>query len=332
MDHLYKIKKMLGFVEKIPFYYQIPFPFLNIKKLNAFDDVFVMYKSKNNTMNILSDICPHQGASLSKGWINQRDNIHCPYHGFEFDGNGYFCGIPNPNLSKYKSKSKTLPSFSSYLFKNDLYLCPVNDTIPLVLPHYPPEHYDPNFRLIKDTQIIDKNYRIVTENVLDMLHISYIHSFGNSEYPLPLNIRYQQLSEYSGRTTFTYRPFNYTISNKIGNTTCVIVENEFHLPTTTITRVIAGDIVKTVMTRSLPIDENTTLMYWSVYRNFWHSSGNYLLNRLADIMLYLLMKTTLYEDINILKYVYPSGRNGTIKTKYDTTILKYRETFEKFIK
>jgi phenylpropionate dioxygenase-like ring-hydroxylating dioxygenase large terminal subunit len=327
---------MLGFIEKIPFYYQIPYPILNIQKMTLFDEPYLLYKDNNQSINnrsinILSDICPHQGASLSKGWINKKGNIHCPYHGFEFDKEGYFCGIPNPNLSGYKSKWRPLPSYLSFSFMNDIFICPINNTIPYNLPFYPPEHFNTGFGMIKGSQTIKKNFKIVTENVLDMLHISYIHSFGNLEHPLPLNIKYEKLNEFSGKSIFTYRPFKYTISNQIGKTSSVIVENEFHLPTTTITRVIAGDIIKTVMTRSVPIDENTTIMFWYVYRNFWFHKNNHIINYIGDLVLKFLMKFTLSEDINILKNVYPEGRNGTVKTKYDVTILKYRDTFQKYL-
>lgn len=322
---------MLGFIEKIPFYYQIPYPISNIQKIKVFDEPYLLYKGRNKSVNILSDICPHQGGSLSKGWINERGNVHCPYHGFEFDHQGYFCGIPNPNLSKFKSKWKPLPAYPSFDFMNDLFFCPMNNTVPSVLPFYPPEHFNPSFIMIKGRQLIKQNFKVVTENVLDMLHISYIHSFGNREYPLPLNVKYEQMNELSGRSTFTYRPFKYTISKQMGNTQTVIVENEFHLPTTTITRVIAGDVIKTVMTRSVPIDENTTLMFWSVYRNFWFNKDNYLLNYVGNMLLEFLMKLTLLEDINILKNVYPQGRNGTLNTKYDVTILKYRDAFTRFM-
>ena len=50
----------------------------------------VVYKNKNGSFIVHSDVCPHQGASLSKGWITKEGHLQCPYHGFEFDS-GCFC-------------------------------------------------------------------------------------------------------------------------------------------------------------------------------------------------------------------------------------------------
>jgi hypothetical protein len=42
----------------------------------------------------------------------------------------------------------------------------------------------------------------------------------------------------------------------------VMVENEFHLPSTTVTRVITGKFVKTVVTRALPQENGSTKLFW----------------------------------------------------------------------
>jgi phenylpropionate dioxygenase-like ring-hydroxylating dioxygenase large terminal subunit len=193
-------------------------------------------------------------------------------------------------------------------------------------PYYPSEHYDDTFTATSGSRIIDQDYRVVTENVLDMLHISYVHSFGNINQPLPFNIHYQQTSDVSGKTTFQYHPFNYTISMMMGNDTKVVVENEFILPTTTITRVISGQIVKTVLTRSTPITKNKTLFFYTVYRNFWFCrwKGFDWVNRVFDMFMKTMMDLTISEDIAILKHVNPKYRVGSIVTKYDVTIQQFR--------
>jgi phenylpropionate dioxygenase-like ring-hydroxylating dioxygenase large terminal subunit len=172
-------------------------------------------------------------------------------------------------------------------------------------PYYPSEHYDDTFTATSGSRIIDQDYRVVTENVLDMLHISYVHSFGNINQPLPFNIHYQQTSDVSGKTTFQYHPFNYTISMMMGNDTKVVVENEFILPTTT---------------------KNKTLFFYTVYRNFWFCrwKGFDWVNRVFDMFMKTMMDLTISEDIAILKHVNPKYRVGSIVTKYDVTIQQFR--------
>ena len=316
------------------FYYQVLDKTTCSRKINKVmvnSHPFVVY-NYNQSYHSLYDKCPHQGASLSKGWINHKGNIHCPYHAFEFDKDGKFCGIPDPSRGSERRvpcKREIVQSFKTFKFDEDIFICPSPDKLSHDLPYYPPEHFNDEFVHTSQSRVIHQDYRLVTENVLDMLHISYIHSFGNRKLPLPSNIQFKELNERSGRSTFRYTPFEMTISNKIGNSPTVVVENEYHLPTTTVTRVIAGDLVKTVLTRSTPISPNKTLFFWRIYRNFWHSKEFPCLNVVGDLVMNELMKITLQEDVDILKHVYPESREGPLVTKYDVTIQKYRCAMKK---
>lgn len=306
-----------------------------INKVTVNGDNFVVY-DYNKSYHALADMCPHQGASLSRGRVNHRGNIHCPYHAFEFDRDGHFVGIPDPSRcprehDAISQRRRTATnSFDTFHFEGDVFLCPSRDKhSPLDLPYYPPEHFNDDFVHTSQSIVIDQDYRVVTENVLDMLHISYIHSFGNKNMPLPSYISYQKLDESSGRSTFRYVPNEMTISNIVGDSPTVVVENEYHLPTTTVTRVIAGDLVKTVLTRSTPLSENKTLFFWRIYRNFWTFKNFPMLNMVGDMVMNTLMGLTLREDRDILRHVYPEGRNGSLRTKYDVTIQNYRKCLEK---
>ena len=305
-----------------------------INRLTISDTPYVSYRY-NNYYTVLSDKCPHQGGSLAKGWINPIGNIHCPYHAFEFDRDGTFVNIPDPSrptpstFIPKKRQKKCVSAFQVFEHDKDMFVSPTNRS-DILLPYYPPEHFNHEFVKTKGNIIIQKNQQVVTENVLDMLHISYVHSFGNREFPLPFDVAFQKLSPTSGRSTFRYKPFKYTISNQVGKSPIVVVENEYHLPTTTITRVTAGNVVKTVMTRATPISSEKTHFFWSVYRNFWCSKDFPFLNILGDILMSFLMNRTLQEDINILKDVYTDARVGNVITKYDVTIQQYRKTLENF--
>lgn len=329
-------QKNCGFQER--FYYQIPSHghvshSTKMNKVVINNEPFVVY-NYNQSIHALYDKCPHQGASLAKGWVNHKGNIHCPYHAFEFDNQGRFCGIPDPSKGYERvipSRKQHISSYNTFKFDDDLFLCPSPDQISCGLPYYPPEHFNDEFVYTSQHQVINQDYRVVTENVLDMLHISYVHSFGNRKFPLPSNVKFKEISDLHGRSTFRYKPYELTISNKIGNSPIVVVENEYHLPTTTITRVVAGDLVKTVLTRSTPISDNKTLFFWRVYRNFWRSREVPCLNFVGDFVMNILMKRTLMEDIHILNNVYADSREGNLVTKYDITIQKYRKAFEKYL-
>ena len=57
------------------------------------DVPLVIYQTDERTISIATDICPHRGAPLSKGWI-ERKRIICPYHGLEYDKSGQCIRVP----------------------------------------------------------------------------------------------------------------------------------------------------------------------------------------------------------------------------------------------
>ena len=166
---------------------------------------------------------------------------------------------------------------------------------------------------------------LITENVLDMMHISYVHSFGNSLAPVPFKIDYDDINELSGRTTFHYTAGRTSMSRLIGGAKYVKVENEFHLPDVTVTRVKANNIVKTIITHCYPIGKNESMLHFDLYRNFLTSS-------LFDPLFEYQMKITLDEDVDILNWLYDDHILGFMSNKYDITQIKYREKTKKLLK
>lgn len=290
----------------------------------------VVYRKNATTAVVHSDICPHMGGSFCQGgWLNDERSLCCPYHGFEFD-EGRFVGIPSasvaqapPRARKSAGMAAGMGSMATLMHNGYLY-CSDANPLPATMPYFPPEHGDPGFVAVSGTRVVDCPVDCLVENLLDMLHISFVHSFGNMAIPLPENIRYQELGETGGRAYFEYTPNEFTIARKIGGVERVRVENEFHMGTTTLTRVIAGSTIKTVFTQSLPISDTQTRLFWTVYRNFWRDPYMRVFSWPGDVLLRVLMERTIDEDASILARAYPEGRLGFL-TRYDITIRRYRE-------
>lgn len=290
------------------------------------DTSFVAYHDVARRIVVHSDVCPHMGARLSHGWISCRSTLHCPYHGFEFD-DGRF--VPHVHAASRKSKAVQLPVLPVAQRGGIEWVLssPVDDPIAWMEPFLPPEHDDPAFRAIEGTVTVETSADRLVENLLDMVHISFVHSFGNVK-SLPLHVQYEALNSTSGRTTFVYTPSVNTISRRLGRVTSVTVENEFHLPTTTITRVKAGTTVKTVWTTTRPTDQGRCQLFWRVYRNFWIDPYMPTWSAIGDGLLRLLMTRTIREDQDILAIVdrMPTENEAPVlRTVYDVTILKYRQ-------
>lgn len=313
--------------------------FWKIAKKNTFTDhkpkryIFneypiAIYKDYNDNINAISDICMHRGASLSGGKILKNNCLQCPYHGWEYE-NGLVKHIPGYVDST--NRNYGVPQFEIKEVNDDIFIRPTfdinskkgntyNHTI-----YVPPEAYDSNFVRISGERKIFRPNNIITENVIDMMHISYVHSFGNSLSPVPFNMEYEDLNELSGRSTFHYTAGPNSMSKIIGGAKFVTVENEFHLPDVTVTRVTANNIVKTIVTHSYPIGQNESILHFDLYRNF-------LQPPIFDPLFHYQMKLTLDEDTKILYRIYDDYMLGFMSTKFDITQIKYREKVKRLQK
>ena len=48
---------------------------------------FVAFRDSDGNAHVLSDTCIHRGGALGNGKVLE-DRIQCPYHGWQFDGDG----------------------------------------------------------------------------------------------------------------------------------------------------------------------------------------------------------------------------------------------------
>jgi len=57
---------------------------------------------KGDEVFAIGDTCPHQGGSLSEGWV-EGDIVTCPLHGWEFDlRTGACMTVPGENVGAYR--------------------------------------------------------------------------------------------------------------------------------------------------------------------------------------------------------------------------------------
>ena len=148
---------------------------------------FVVFRDSAGTAHCLADTCVHRGGSLAAGKV-RGDCIQCPYHGWEFDGQGQCRRIPSLGKDARipgRTHIDAYPVQEKYglvlAFLGDL---PEEERPPMM---EIPEFDSPDWRPTWINYQIQCNYERSVENGLDPGHNEFVHprhgySGSNAEY------------------------------------------------------------------------------------------------------------------------------------------------------
>eukprot|EP00903_Cladosiphon_okamuranus_P007084 g6884.t1 len=331
-----------------------------VKKVEVDGVPIALWRTALGDISAQSDVCIHRGASLARGWI-ANNRLVCPYHGFEFESSGHLVHMPGagpPKSSAATAKASEQPAAAkakdcggrkapTYPVKEVggwIYIFP-DETRPGSVeqhrdPFVIPEAVSPEFRAVEGSMDFKGGVDASVENMLDMLHISFVHSFGNQQDPTPFAVSYEKGFDDPGtdamvtsQVTFRYRSGNKSFSKVIGKSTEVVVKNEFHLPYRAVIRVYFGkNSLKTIEATAVPKSDGETTLHWRLYRNFaiTHPRDEGPINKAGDFLFQQMMELTLREDKDIIENIYPEYQHGFINARYDQQMLQYRKAITNF--
>jgi phenylpropionate dioxygenase-like ring-hydroxylating dioxygenase large terminal subunit len=142
----------------------------------------LLWRNGSGNVVALADRCCHRAAPLSKG-RREGDNIRCMYHGLLFDSTGKCIEIPSQNFIPPAAK---VPSFPVVERFNWIWVW-MGDPAAADPALIPDTHYlkDPNWRGTPGYMHYEANYLLVTDNLLDFSHLSYVHETtlgGSAKY------------------------------------------------------------------------------------------------------------------------------------------------------
>ena len=282
--------------------------------------------------------CSHRGASLYLGELKDN-NVICPYHGYEFNKNGKLFKIPGLNFTEkncYNQLTYNVIELNDWVYMNtiskELYE-PNKINI-----YEEPEANDCSFSKITLNVPFNAYGRIVTENSLDVMHIGFVHTFGNRENPSPITENPPKLvndSLYHYKSVYTYNSGKDSMAKSIFSTDNLIIENEFILPHTTVARVKFGNYTSTVITNVLPINNTNSKLFIKTYRNFWNSKDislfDNLYNSVGDKITKDMMYNTVIQDKNVVENIKQKYAYGKFNMKYDKLQNVYRTFYKRLI-
>jgi phenylpropionate dioxygenase-like ring-hydroxylating dioxygenase large terminal subunit len=132
----------------------------------------VFWRDRTARVVALEDRCCHRAAPLSKG-RREGDLIRCMYHGLLFDPAGRCVEIPSQEFIPAAAKVRAFPVVERFKWVWVWMGDPAKMDASLI----PDTHYldDAGWRGTPGYLHYDANYLLITDNLLDFSHLSYVH-------------------------------------------------------------------------------------------------------------------------------------------------------------
>ncbi|MFL2769480.1 MAG: Rieske 2Fe-2S domain-containing protein [Rhodospirillaceae bacterium] len=270
---------------------------------------FVLFRSEGGKLNCLSDVCCHRGGALHRGEI-VGDCIACPYHGWEFNGEGQCTKIPAMEGDITIPKRARIDSYPVEEYMGLIWVF-VGDQSeqdrPTIPNWFEPFIDNQEWRVTRGNyEWTDCNWERLCENSLDTSHLSFVHKRFGNRLSAKANIVPIKATEHGA--TVTRSRTAPLLSQKRGGvagllpkdrkTTKVTVEWSMIGLAEMLYQEMTTDITQVLFSLRTPLDFNTVRSYTLQARNF-------LLEPEHDAdRLQLLFEAT-KEDHDILRHLKP---------------------------
>ncbi len=140
-----------------------------VKPVTIWNQPIAVYRTEQGRLHALEDACLHKGVELHKGTVEQ-ERIVCPYHGWEFDGEGRCQKIPYLPAGKKcpTARIRTFPVQERYQI---VWVFPGDPALAqdVALPEVP-EFDHPDWFMVKIPGHFMAHFSTCNENTMDVFH------------------------------------------------------------------------------------------------------------------------------------------------------------------
>lgn len=146
------------------------------KALFYFDRHLVAWRDEDEALHVQDAFCPHLGAHLGHGGTVAGCRIQCPFHGWEFDGEGTNVEIPYSTRTNKRARLRTYP-VAEINGKSLVWFHPDPEVAPLWdIPPLPELEGDEWFGPIRTEHTVLAHAQELGENAVDSAHFRYVHN------------------------------------------------------------------------------------------------------------------------------------------------------------
>lgn len=240
------------------------------RQVRLLGDDYVVWRAGDGHVGAALDECPHRGARLSQGWLENGDLV-CPYHGWSFDATGACTRIPqNDDDKPIPPRARAMAVLVEERY-GLVWVCPgmPRASIPEL------EHAeDPSYTLIHEIlEVWSASAPRIIDNALDVAHLAWTHrnTIGDSTAPKMHGMRVERdghrlTSHVSYRSRVT--PAQRANTGLTGDYTTRVTNSELVQP------FVFRDVLEyenglrhVLMKTATPIDDTHTLFCQFVARN-----------------------------------------------------------------
>ncbi len=143
------------------------------KSIRLWGTAIVLFRDASGVPKALLDRCAHRNVPLSQGKC-VKNNIQCPYHGWQFDGAGECMKIPALE-GKATTPTRRVPSFAVRERQGHIWIFGESNAVPNHEPFSFPHFEDSAYSHIPFQSDFDGTLHANLENILDVPHTAFLH-------------------------------------------------------------------------------------------------------------------------------------------------------------
>lgn len=233
------------------------------------DERIAVFRDEHNRVAAFQDRCLHRAGPLSRGRV-VKGRLHCPYHGWTYEGTGRVVDIPSLGPHPEQIGQRAAKSYAIREIDGYVYVClSENDSefAPFRMPHYG----EKGWRTIRLTNRFRNTVTNCAENFVDIPHTAYVHAgifrSRKNEKLIASIVRKE------GAVTATYRRERANLGifswflNPSGRE--IVHTDSFYMPNVTCVEYIFGPRRHFIITsQSVPSADDDTLVYTDLTFNY----------------------------------------------------------------
>jgi phenylpropionate dioxygenase-like ring-hydroxylating dioxygenase large terminal subunit len=141
----------------------------------------VLFRDRAGVAGALLDRCPHRNVPLSRGEVDDRGWLACPYHGWRFDGEGACREVPGlieddaAGASGSAGGDRGVPAHPVVEQDGFVWIWADAASPPVGAPLRIPHVADPDYVVIHREYLFDCTLHAALENALDVPHTAFVH-------------------------------------------------------------------------------------------------------------------------------------------------------------